>query len=182
LDATYPWMQPPPSTVAPNAGPRRSNDVFDDTADNCSIAPDDSVSVVAMQRYREECDKMAQRQQLLLRQQQQQQQQMPAMPMTATPPGRGQHGPTPRHLNHYQPANSRRPPQAQPPPQMRMPMRQRTPAQAQAQTKPLPRLPMNQRLPPTYRSQMQAQAQAQTQAMDRPQSNTTQCTEWPKCL
>lgn len=89
------------------------------------------------------------------------------------------------------PLSQRQPhPQAQmaaaPPPPIRLPMRPRM--EAQNQNKPLPhtpvdikgKKPVSQRLPPTSRSH--AQAQRMDQMVDRPVSNTTQCTEWPKVL
>lgn len=131
-----------------------------------------------------------------------QQQQQPAMsgrnlnhynPSSSRRPPQAQ-APVRAPLHAPLPLSQRQPhPQAHmapPRPPIRQPMRPRM--EAQNQNKPLPhtpvdikgKKPVSQRLPPTSRSHAQAQWMDQTmnQMMDRPVSNTTQCTEWPKVM
>ncbi|KIH90564.1 hypothetical protein SPBR_00102 [Sporothrix brasiliensis 5110] len=204
-DVSFDWSQSAPSDLSVGEGPRHRPDyaIFvDDDHDNdngsagpCSIAPDDSISAVAGDRHQKETDRLtrqrceseAEQPRRWLQKQRQRQQQTLTAP---TRPGRGQQGPIPRILNHYQPNNSRRPPQAPPqappraPPQPRQPMRPRT--QAEVQNKPLPRLPAEAK---TQRCVCQGvhprkhhTCGLQEEAADRPTSNLTNCTAWPKCF
>ncbi|KJR86494.1 uncharacterized protein SPSK_02187 [Sporothrix schenckii 1099-18] len=200
-DVSFDWSQSAPSDLSVGEGPRHRPDyaIFvDDDNDNdngsagpCSIAPDDSISVVAGDRHQKETDRPtrlrgkteAEQPRRWLQMQRQRHQQTLTAP---TRPGRGQQGPIPRILNHYQPNNSRRPPQAPPraPPQPRQPMRPRT--QAEVENKPLPRLPAEAKTQRCVCQGVHPQKHhtcgLQEQVADRPTSNLTNCTEWPKCF
>ncbi|CAK7202145.1 hypothetical protein SEUCBS139899_004865 [Sporothrix eucalyptigena] len=100
---------------------------LDNNFDACSVVPEDSISVIATQRFLEEMDGRA-RGEAMMRERR-------ANKVKAMAPL--------RNLNHYQPGNSRRPP----PPQAQAPQSHFTP-RTPSSSRPAPPRPLRQQPPP----------------------------------